>query len=86
MALSLYGERSVAAATPASPLSALVRWMAKARAERARRVALTALLDLDHDRLDDLGISRSDIVEAMQTRGRSAGSMLNAARARRARL
>ena len=86
MALSLYGERSVAAATPASPLSALVRWMAKARAERARRVALASLLELDHDRLDDLGISRSDIVEAMQTKGRSAGSILNAARARQARL
>jgi len=86
MALSLYGERSVAAATPASPLSALVRWMMKARAERARRVALASLLELDHDRLDDLGISRSDIVEAMQTKGRSAGSILNAARARQARL
>ena len=86
MALSLYGERSVAAATPASPLSALVRWMMKARAERARRVALASLLELDHDRLDDLGISRSDIVEAMQTKGHSAGSILNAARARQARL
>jgi len=86
MALSLFGERSVAAATPANPLSALVRWMAKARAERTRRLALTSLLDLDHDRLSDLGISRSDIVDAIQAKGRNAGLVLSAARSKQARL
>ena len=84
MALSLPGERSLAAATPANAFAAFARWIAKGNAARTRRVALSALLELDHDRLNDLGISRNDIAVAMATRGR-AGPILNAARARNAR-
>jgi uncharacterized protein YjiS (DUF1127 family) len=84
MALSLPGERSLAAATPANPLAAFARWIARARAARSRRAALTALLELDHTRLSDLGISRDDITAALASNGQ-AGPMLNAARARNAR-
>ncbi len=85
MALSLFGERSVAAATPLNPIAALGRWIAGVQAGRARRAALGALLELDDARLSDLGISRSDIMGALQQR-RGSGLVLNAARARNSRL
>ncbi|WEK03087.1 MAG: hypothetical protein P0Y65_12835 [Candidatus Devosia phytovorans] len=79
MALSLPGERSLTAATPANPFVAFARWIAKARAARARRVALSALLELDHTRLNDLGISRDDVAAALASPLR-AGHLLSAAR------
>nr|WP_314261833.1 DUF1127 domain-containing protein [uncultured Devosia sp.] len=85
MALSLPGERSLAAATPANPFVAFVRWIAKARAARARRVALEALLELDHARLSDLGISRDDIGAALAQPHR-AGQLLHTARSQNAYL
>ena len=84
MALSLPGERSLAAATPANPFVAFARWSAKARAARTRRIALSALLELDHARLNDLGISRDDVAAALASRTHAA-PILNAARARNAR-
>lgn len=83
MALSLPGERSPAAAKPANAFAALARWIAKAQAARNRRVALSALLELDDARLDDLGISRDDVMKALASK--SVGPILNAARARNAR-
>ncbi|MFD2648657.1 DUF1127 domain-containing protein [Devosia albogilva] len=85
MALSLFGERSVAAATPRNPLALLGRWIAAVRTSRARRRALTSLLELDEARLRDLGISRSDIIEALQ-QPRGSGLVLSSARARNSRL
>lgn len=85
MALSLPGERSLAAATPTNPFAALMRWIAKARAARTRRVALQALLELDHCHLDDLGISREDIKRARAHPAAAAQHTLNAARARNAK-
>lgn len=85
MALSLPGERSLAAATPARPLAAFMRWIAEVKAARTRRVTLEALLELDHARLYDLGISRQDITAAM-ARKTAATKTLNTARARNARL
>ena len=85
MALSLPGERSLAAATPANPFVAFTRWIAKAKAARTRRIALSALLELDHARLNDLGISRHDITAALAAKTQ-AGPILNAARARNARV
>lgn len=83
MALSLPGERSVSAATPVHPFAAFQRWIAKAQAARTRRNALNALLELDHSRLADLGVSRDDVVAAI---GSQTGTQtLNAARARNAR-
>ncbi|MBU1306435.1 MAG: hypothetical protein KKF33_13070 [Alphaproteobacteria bacterium] len=84
MALSLPGERSLAAATP-RPFAALLRWIGQAKAARTRRNALVALLELDHARLDDLGISRADIAAAMSRSASNPGHVLNAARARNAR-
>ena len=86
MALSLYGERPHAAAMPASPFAVFARWVAKAQAARTRRTALAALLELDHSRLNDLGIDRQDVVEAMHARGMGLGYQLTAARAAKARL
>lgn len=85
MALSLPGERSLAAATPAHPFAAVMRWIAKAQAARTQRIALSALLDLDHARLSDLGISRDDVTAAIASPAQ-AGRMLNTARSHRARL
>ncbi|KFC67302.1 hypothetical protein FF80_02223 [Devosia sp. LC5] len=85
MALSLSGERSVAAATPFRPFAAFMRWIAKAQAARTRRTALASLLELDHARLNDLGITRQDVVDAMHKRGPAAGLALNTARASNAR-
>lgn len=86
MALSLPGERSVAAATPLNPFAAFARWIVKAQAARTRRVALSGLLDLDHSRLSDLGISRQDVVDALARKDSRPGLGLNAARARNSRL
>lgn len=85
MALSLSGERSVAAATPFRPFAAFMRWIAKAQAARTRRTALTSLLELDHTRLNDLGITRQDVVVAMRDHGAAASLALNTARASNAR-
>lgn len=86
MALSLPGERSVAAAALLNPFAAFARWIAKAQAARTRRVALMALMELDHSRLNDLGISRSDISQALARGKHCPELVLNAARARNARL
>ena len=86
MALSLPGERSLAAAASANPFAAFARWIAKAQATRTRRVALKALLELDCGRLSDLGISRSDISAALVRGNNCPELVLNAARARNARL
>jgi uncharacterized protein YjiS (DUF1127 family) len=86
MALSLPGERSVTAATPTTPIRAMFAWVAKANADRNRRNALKSLLALEDYRLHDLGISRSDIVDAMEAgSGRTSGMILNTARARQSR-
>ncbi|QQR38166.1 DUF1127 domain-containing protein [Devosia rhizoryzae] len=86
MALSLPGERSVAAASPANILRMIPAWFAGQKAARTRRLALQRLLDMDPAQLRDLGISRGDIADAMQVgNGRTPSMVLNAARARSAR-
>ena len=85
MALSLPGERSVAAATPTTPIHALFAWIAKVNTDRQRRTVLKSLLELDSDRLRDLGLSHADIHDAMKARNaRSSTMVLNTARARQA--
>ncbi|KRB01524.1 hypothetical protein ASD83_08495 [Devosia sp. Root685] len=85
MALSLPGERSVAAAMPTTPLRALFAFVARVNADRQRRTVLKSLLNLDADRLRDLGLSHADIHDAMTARNSRASTMvLNAARARQA--
>ncbi len=84
MAYLLTGGRSARAA--AHPFVTNFRhWLAAARTRRARRSALQNLLELDAALLDDLGISRADVFDAMRHPPRSAGEALAACRALRAR-
>lgn len=85
MAFSLLGERSLSAASSDHPLAAIKHWIAKINAARTRRVALQALLELDHARLYDLGISRQDITTALASKNGDAVLNLNTARAHNAR-
>ncbi len=87
MALSLPGERSVAAGSHVTSLRALYAWIEQVKTNRARRTALMSLRGLDAARLRDLGITAQDLDEAMIARdGRTPGMVLNAARARNARI
>jgi uncharacterized protein YjiS (DUF1127 family) len=70
MALVLSGERPLAAATSLNLVRFVAVLFAKARAERAQRIALQTLLDLEPHRLDDLGISRGDLFDAMRAEQR----------------
>ena len=85
MALLLSGERPAVAAVTLNPFRALGRWVAKARAARARRIAIDALLEFDSYRLDDLGLNRADLFHALQESPDRAGRELSARRAERAR-
>jgi uncharacterized protein YjiS (DUF1127 family) len=72
MALLLSSERPSAAAVSLNPLRIAVTFVGKIRAANARRQALHNLLGLPADRLDDLGINRTDLFDAMEvepTRG-----------------
>ena len=81
MALVLSGERSSAAAS-FNPLRIVAVLFAKARAARDQRLALSSLLDLDAHRLNDLGINRGDLFDAMRAEQHSTG-LLADRRARR---
>lgn len=70
MALVLSGERPAAAAPSVNLFSLAASWFAKARTNREQRLALGSLLDLDPHRLDDLGINRGDLFDAMHDRHR----------------
>jgi len=63
----LSSERPSMAAAPSNPLRALANWFAKARAARNQRLALESLLEYDLARLEDLGINRQDLLEALDT-------------------
>lgn len=82
MAYLLSSERPAAAAVPVNPLRALFRWLGEQRAKQARRSALRSLLDLDNSRLDDLGVSRHDLFEALHDGSQRPGETLARRRAR----
>ena len=65
MALLLSGERPSAAAVSLNPFRIAVTFVGKFRAANARRQALHNLMSMDSYRLDDLGINRSDLFDAM---------------------
>lgn len=65
MAFLLSGERPRAAAVTHPRLTAFVSWLQKWRADMGRRHALKTLLALDNHRLDDLGVTRRDLFEAL---------------------
>lgn len=81
----LSSERPSMAAASSNPLLALVNWFAKVRANRARRVALQSLLDYDSARLDDLGINRQDLFEALESPSQRPGLRLAQRRAESSR-
>ena len=70
MTLVLSGERHPAAVTSSNPVRFVAALFAKARAERAQRIALQSLLELDPHRLVDLGINRRDLFDAMRAEQR----------------
>lgn len=70
MALVLSGERPLAAATSLNPVRFVAVLFTKVRAERAQRIALSSLLELDPHRLEDLGINRGDLFDAMRAEQR----------------
>lgn len=82
---SLFDERLSVAARPFHPLRAIGGWLAAVRAKHAQRVALSNLLDFDAALLEDLGINRNDVIEALQTPSGEAGRTLAARRAESAR-
>ncbi len=84
MASLLTHERPLAAAISLLSIRPL-RLLARARADRQQRKALATLMELDDRRLEDLGLSRDDVREAMRTRPRSLGEVFAARRARAAR-
>lgn len=85
MAYSLSSERLSVAAIRFNPARALMAWIGSLRARHAQRVALSNLLEFDAALLDDLGIERSDVVDALQNPARNVGARLSARRARSAR-
>ena len=84
MALLLSGERPSAAAVSLNPFRIAVAFAGKVRAAGARRQALHNLLAMDAHRLDDLGINRTDLFDAMAVEPSRAARVLNDRRARSA--
>ncbi len=83
MAYLLSSERPAMAAAQTSPVNVIFGWFAKARAARAQRRALENLLDFDASLLDDIGINRQDLFDAMHSP--RAGQTLSQRRAAAAR-
>ncbi len=81
----LSSERPSMAAASSTPLSALVNWFAKVRAARTQRIALESLLDYDVARLEDLGINRQDLFEALDSPSQRPGYKLSQKRAESSR-
>jgi uncharacterized protein YjiS (DUF1127 family) len=83
MALLLSSERPAAAAVTLNPFRMAVSWYGKARAIRAQRRALNNLLSMDSYQLDDLGINRADLFDAMHAEPRRGSRLLSDRRAAR---
>ena len=84
MALLLSGERPSAAAVTLNPFRIAITFAGKFRAANARRQALNNLLAMDPHRLDDLGINRSDLFDAMAAEPSRSTRVLDARRAQNA--
>jgi len=82
MSLLLSGERPSAAAVTLNPLRIAAIWFDKVRAANARRQALHTLLGLDAHRLDDLGINRTDLFDALTVETNRSTRLLADRRAR----
>jgi uncharacterized protein YjiS (DUF1127 family) len=84
MALLLSGERPSAAAVTLNPMRIVLAFAGKLRAANVRRQALHNLLSLDAHRLDDLGINRSDLFDAMASEPSRSARLLSDRRAKAA--
>ena len=84
MALLLSGERSSAAAVSLNPFRLAVAFVGKVRAANTRRQALNNLLSFNDGQLDDLGINRSDLFDAMSVAPSHAARFLDDRRAAKA--
>ena len=83
--MKMSSERPSLAAASTSPLRAFANWIAKARARRAQRIALESLLEYDVQRLEDLGINRQDLFEALDSPSQRPGYKLSQRRAESSR-
>ena len=81
MALLLSGERPSAAAVSLNPFRYAVAFVGKVRAANTRRRALNNLLSFNDGQLDDLGINRSDLFDAMAVEPSRAARFLDERRA-----
>jgi len=84
MAVLLSGERPSAAAVTLNPFRIAVAFVGKVRAANSRRQALNNLLSFNDGRLDDLGINRSDLFDAMAVEPSRAARVLSDRRAAKA--
>ena len=84
MALLLSGERPSTAAVSLNPFRYAVAFVSKLRAANARRQALHDLMGLPAHRLDDLGINRTDLFDAMAVEPTRSARILADRRARNA--
>lgn len=66
MALLLAGERPTLASVVTNPVHVLAGLAKRIRAAHKRRSELVALLNMDESRLDDMGISRRDVLAALK--------------------
>ena len=81
----LTSERPSMAAASSNPLISLVNCFIKGRAYRAQRIALESLLDYDSARLEDLGINRQDLFDALESPSQRPGLRLTQKRAESSR-
>ena len=81
MAAIPISERPSTAAVTLNPLRYAVAFVGKVLAANARRQALHNLLALPADCLDDLGINRTDLFDAMGTKPLNSGRFLAERRA-----
>ncbi len=77
MALMLSGERTSAAPVSLNPFRYVLAIIGKVRAMAARRQALHDLMALPAHRLDDLGINRTDLFDAMAAEPSRSAKILN---------
>jgi uncharacterized protein YjiS (DUF1127 family) len=84
MAFLLSSERPAVADSSPISFAAFAHWLRMANAKRARRTTLQSLLDMEEFRLDDLGINRQDLIEAI-TAPQHGAALLHERRAESAR-
>lgn len=66
MALADFSPARPAQPSIASAFQAVVRWIATRRAERAQEATLQSLLFAPEPRLRDIGITREQLIQAME--------------------